>query len=180
MAVKKILLLSFLCLLGACASKGSVKSDLSKPLKQIQIPFEVVNLSDSVQIRILEKPNLSYLDLAAYYQNPIKKQEDLEAPANYKGLLASTPVKDYPFAVLDSISSEAPEFLNFFMPVAFEPFVKTLASESRDSLSGLLREIEGEKWNEPEVFKPLQRVSKLRGISRHGNEESWIEIEPAS
>lgn len=180
MAVKKLLLFSFLCLLGACASKGSINSDESKPLKQIQVPFEVVNLSDSVQIRVLEKPNLASLDLAAYYQNPIKKQEDLEAPANYKGLLASTPVTDYPFASLDSISSEAPEFLNFFMPVAFEPFVKTLASESRDSLSGLLRKIEGEKWNEPEVFKPLQRVSKLWGISRNGNGEWWIEIEPAS
>ena len=63
------------------------------------------------------------------------------------------------------------------MPVAFEPFVKTLASESRDSLSGLLRKLKG-KWNEPEVFKAFQRVSKLWGISRNGNENGGLKLNP--
>lgn len=174
----KILLFNLLLLLVACSSSVTKQHGTEK-IHFLKNPFEIVNLSDSIQFRVLDKPNLASLDLAAYYQNPIKKQEDIEAPSNYKRTIGDISIADYSFSSLDSILSVAPDFLDSLKPIAYEPFFKRLPPESRDSLSLLVRNIESEKWQEPDVFKPFQRVSRLWGVSRNEKNEWWVEIEPA-
>ncbi|HUH45421.1 MAG TPA: hypothetical protein VLZ44_09670 [Treponemataceae bacterium] len=176
---KKILLgLTVILFFGACASKTTLKAPSSSALKTLNLPFEVENRSDSIQIRTLNTPMLSLLDFAAYYQNPIKLQEDIERPPEYKGLASGALPSEYPFTELDSILQVAPDFLFALSPVAHEPFLKKLREKGGgDSLSTSLRSIENEKWGEIKVYRPLQRVSKLWGLSRGDSLEWWVEVE---
>src|SRR5690554_7258558 len=79
----KLFLLSSLFLL-SCSSKTL----LENPSKNtpLSLPFQIHNPSDSIQVRHIASPSLALLDLAAYYQNPIQLQEDIEKPAEYQGL----------------------------------------------------------------------------------------------
>lgn len=178
--MKKIILLGLtvISLFGACASKAPLKTSPVSALKTLSLPFEMENKSDSIQIRVLSAPTLAILDFAAYYQNPIKLQEDLEQPPEYKGLASQALIGDYPFTELDSLLQVAPDFLFPLVPVAYEPFLKRLRENGNgDLLSNSLRSVESEKWGESKIYRPLQRVSKLWGLSRGENLEWWVEVE---
>lgn len=173
----KLFLLSSLFLL-SCSSKTL----LENPSKNtpLSLPFQIHNPSDSIQVRHIASPSLALLDLAAYYQNPIQLQEDIEKPAEYQGLQEDHALNAEAFGALDSLCLDAPDFLENTQPVAYEPFYKHLEKEKGDSLYKILKGIEAKKWGEEAVFRPLQKVTKLWGIQNKDALEWWIEVQSAA
>lgn len=143
--------------------------------------FEIKVIEDDKQVRVVEKPTLAALDFAAYSHNPIRLAGKDEKPENYKGAMAEAKLADYPFPMLDSLAEFEPAALSGVSPIAWEPFSKILyAQTGADSLASLLNSVEAVKWNEPEVFRAFQSVSRLWGVKKGGNVEWWVEVLPAS
>jgi len=138
-------------------------------------------LGSDREVRVVNKPTLAALDFAAYYDNPIRLAGKEEKPENYKGVMASTKLGDYPFPMLDSISEYEPAVVSGRQPMAWEPLSKILyAQTGNDSLAQVLGAIEAEKWGEPEVFRAFQTVGRFWGIPMSdGSVEWWAEILPA-
>lgn len=191
--VKKIIC-PFAILLGlcACASDNSrPATDTSsepatataQPLPQ-SVPstlFEVKTSGADKQVRVVAKPTLAALDYAAYSANPIRLAGKDEKPENYAGKMASAKIGDYPFPMLESLSESAPAAVAGRPPLAWEPLSKILyAQTGNDSLGILLNAVEAVKWDEPEVFRAFQTVSKLWGVAlTDGSVEWWVEVSPA-
>ena len=144
--------------------------------------FETKKLGDDKQLRVVEKPTLAALDFAAYSNNPIRLAGKEEKPENYKGVMAQTKVTEYPFPMLDSISGNEPAVVAGRQPLAWEPLAKILyAQTGNDSLGNVLNAVEAVKWNEPEVFRAFQTVSRLWGVPMSdGSVEWWAEVTPAA
>ena len=146
--------------------------------------FEMRVLDFDKQVRVVEKPTLAALDFAAYFSNPIRMAGLDEKPENYTGKMAKAKIAEFPFSMLDSISEYEPEAVAGIAPIAWEPFAKILyAQTGNDSLSKTLNEIEAVKWNEPDVFRAFQTVSRLWGVpgtgENQGKVEWWVEVMPA-
>ncbi len=163
----------------ASESQPSVQP-LSQSVPSTQ--FETKNAGDDRQVRVVEKPTLAALDFAAYYNNPIRLAGKDEKPENYVGKMAALPVADYPFPMLSSISESEPAVVAGRPSLAWEPLSKILyAQVGNDSLSVLLNAIESVKWDEPEVFRAFQTVSRLWGVPMSdGSVEWWVEVTPAA
>ncbi|WP_298769132.1 hypothetical protein, partial [uncultured Fibrobacter sp.] len=154
-----------------------------QPLSQ-SVPttlFETKKVGDDRQVRVVEKPTLAALDFAAYYNNPIRLAGKDEKPENYTGKMAATTVAQYPFPMLSSISESEPAVLAGRAPLAWEPLSKILyAQVGNDSLGALLNSVESVKWDEPDVFRAFQTVSRLWGVPMSdGSVEWWVEVMPA-
>ena len=146
--------------------------------------FELRILDFDKQVRVVDKPTLAALDFAAYFANPIRMAGLDEKPENYAGKMANATLKEYPFPMLDSISEYEPDAVAGVAPIAWEPFSKILYAQTGDDmLSKALNEVEAVKWNEPEVFRAFQTVSRLWGVpgtgANQGKVERWAEIMPA-
>jgi alginate O-acetyltransferase complex protein AlgJ len=144
--------------------------------------FETKKLGDDKQLRVVGKPTLAALDFAAYSNNPIRLAGKEEKPENYKGVMAPAKVTEYPFPMLDSISENEPAVVAGRQPLAWEPLAKILyAQTGNDSLGNILNAVEAVKWNEPEVFRAFQTVSRLWGVPMSdGSVEWWAEVTPAA
>ena len=191
--VKKIIC-PFAILLGLCAcasdnprpatDTSSVPATATaQPLPQ-SVPstlFEVKTSGADKQVRVVAKPTLAALDYAAYSANPIRQAGKDEKPENYAGKMASAKIGDYPFPMLESLSESAPAAVAGRPPLAWEPLSKILyAQTGNDSLGILLNAVEAVKWDEPEVFRAFQTVSKLWGVAlTDGSVEWWVEVSPA-
>ena len=125
---------------------------------------------------------LAALDFAAYSANPIRLAGKDEKPENYTGKMAGAKIADYPFPMLDSVSESVPAIAQAVAPVAWEPLSKILyAQTGNDSLSQVLNAVEAVKWDEPDVFRAFQTVSRLWGVPMSdGSVEWWAEVTPAS
>lgn len=148
--------------------------------------FELKALDKNKQVRVVEKPTLAALDFAAYYFNPIRMAGKDETPENYTGKMKDAKLPQYPFAMLDSLTEYEPKAVARLHPVAWEPFSKVLyAQTGSDSLATLINGVEAVKWNEPEVFRSFQNVTRLWGVpSSNPNAGSnaidwWVEVLPA-
>jgi len=163
----------------ASESQPSVQP-LSQSVPSTQ--FETKNAGNDRQVRVVEKPTLAALDFAAYYNNPIRLAGKDEKPENYVGKMAALPVADYPFPMLSSVSESEPAVVAGRPSLAWEPLSKILyAQVGNDSLSVLLNAIESVKWDEPEVFRAFQTVSRLWGVPMSdGSVEWWVEVTPAA
>jgi len=191
--VKKIIC-PFAILLGLCACASDnprPATDTSfepatataQPLPQ-SVPstlFEVKTSGADKQVRVVAKPTLAALDYAAYSANPIRQAGKDEKPENYAGKMASAKIGDYPFPMLESLSESAPAAVAGRPPLAWEPLSKILyAQTGNDSLGILLNAVEAVKWDEPEIFRAFQTVSKLWGVAlTDGSVEWWVEVSPA-
>ena len=146
--------------------------------------FEMRVLDFDKQVRVVEKPTLASLDFAAYFANPIRMAGMDEKPENYTGKMADVKIEEYPFPMLDSISDYEPAAVAGVAPIAWEPFAKILyAQTGDDSLAKTLNEVEAVKWDEPDVFRAFQTVSRLWGVpgtgENQGKVEWWAEVMPA-
>lgn len=148
--------------------------------------FEMKIVSEDKQIRVVDKPTMAALDFAAYFNNPIRMAGKEEAPEGYKGGMANAKLAEYPFPMLDSLSAYEPNAVSGVEPIAWEPFAKLLYSQTgSDSMSVLLNGVEAVKWNEPDVFRAFQTVTRLWGVSSsNANAGSnaidwWVEVLPA-
>jgi alginate O-acetyltransferase complex protein AlgJ len=191
--VKKIIC-PFAILLGLCAcasdnprpatdTSSEPATATAQPLPQ-SVPstlFEVKTSGADKQVRVVAKPTLAALDYAAYSANPIRLAGKDEKPENYAGKMASAKIGDYPFPMLESLSESAPAAVAGRPPLAWEPLSKILyAQTGNDSLGILLNAVEAVKWDEPEVFRAFQTVSKLWGVAlTDGSVEWWVEVLPA-
>ena len=191
--VKKIIC-PFAILLGLCAcasdnprpatdTSSESATATAQPLPQ-SVPstlFEVKTSGADKQVRVVAKPTLAALDYAAYSANPIRLAGKDEKPENYAGKMASAKIGDYPFPMLESLSESAPAAVAGWPPLAWEPLSKILyAQTGNDSLGILLNAVEAVKWDEPEVFRAFQTVSKLWGVAlTDGSVEWWVEVSPA-
>ena len=191
--VKKIIC-PFAILLGLCAcasdnprpatdTSSEPAAATAQPLPQSapSTLFEVKTFGTDKQVRVVAKPTLAALDYAAYSANPIRLAGKDEKPENYAGKMASAKIADYPFPMLESLSESAPAAVAGRPPLAWEPLSKILyAQTGNDSLGILLNAVEAVKWDEPEVFRAFQTVSKLWGVAlTDGSVEWWVEVSPA-
>lgn len=191
--VKKIIC-PFAILLGLCAcasdnphpatdtsSEPATATAQSLPQSVPSTLFEVKTSGADKQVRVVAKPTLAALDYAAYSANPIRLAGKDEKPENYAGKMASAKLGDYPFPMLESLSESAPAAVAGRPPLAWEPLSKILyAQTGNDSLGILLNAVEAVKWDEPEVFRAFQTVSKLWGVAlTDGSVEWWVEVSPA-
>jgi len=191
--VKKIIC-PFAILLGLCAcasdnphpatdtsSEPATATAQSLPQSVPSTLFEVNTSGADKQVRVVAKPTLAALDYAAYSANPIRLAGKDEKPENYAGKMASAKLGDYPFPMLESLSESAPAAVAGRPPLAWEPLSKILyAQTGNDSLGILLNAVEAVKWDEPEVFRAFQTVSKLWGVAlTDGSVEWWVEVSPA-
>ena len=191
--VKKIIC-PFAILLGLCACASDnprpATDTSSEPVAATAQPlpqsapstlFEVKTFGTDKQVRVVAKPTLAALDYAAYSANPIRLAGKDEKPENYAGKMASAKIGDYPFPMLESLSESAPAAVAGRPPLAWEPLSKILyAQTGNDSLGILLNAVEAVKWDEPEVFRAFQTVSKLWGVAlTDGSVEWWVEVSPA-
>lgn len=166
---------------------SSAESSLERPAvlpPQPSTPvtvFEMRIASADKQIRVVDRPTLAALDFAAYFNNPIRLAGKDEKPENYAGKMSKVKLEEYPFPMLDSISGYEPPILAGRQPVVWEPLSKILyAQTGNDSLGHLLGAIEAVKWDEPEVFRAFQTVSRLWGVPlSDGSVEWWVEVMPA-
>lgn len=179
--------------LSACASGGtpSVSTDSkveSPALASRLVPvdaktdFETVTVADNKQIRVVEKPTLAALDFAAYFNNPIRLAGKEEKPENYTGKMAGVSLADYPFPMLDSLSANRPAVVEGRAPISWEPFAKLMYAQlGNDSLNIVLNSVEAVKWDEPEVFRAFQNVTRMWGVPMSdGSVEWWAEVTPAA
>ncbi len=143
--------------------------------------FDMKVVDADRQVRVVEKPTLAALDFAAYFVNPIRLAGKDERPENYKGVKAGAKLAEYPFPMLDSLSEYEPAAVAGRQPMAWEPLSKILyAQTGNDSLAQMLGAIEAVKWDEPEVFRAFQSVSRLWGVPMSdGSVEWWAEVMPA-
>ena len=194
MALAISLMSAFVWSLSSCASSKndavveqptvSETQPSVQPLSQ-SVPttlFETKKVGDDRQVRVVEKPTLAALDFAAYYSNPIRLAGKDEKPENYTGKMAAVTVAEYPFPMLSSVSESEPAVVARRAPLAWEPLSKILyAQVGNDSLGALLNAIESVKWDEPEVFRAFQTVSRLWGVPlSDGSVEWWVEVTPAA
>ena len=194
MALAISLMSAFVWSLSSCASSKndavveqptvSETQPSVQPLSQ-SVPttlFETKKVGDDRQVRVVEKPTLAALDFAAYYSNPIRLAGKDEKPENYTGKMAAVTVAEYPFPMLSSVSESEPAVVARRAPLAWEPLSKILyAQVGNDSLGALLNAIESVKWDEPEVFRAFQTVSRLWGVPMSdGSVEWWVEVTPAA
>ncbi len=144
--------------------------------------FELHVESRDKQVRVIDKPTLAALDFAAYYDNPIRLAGKDEKPENYKGVMASAKLAEYPFPMLDSLSEYEPSVVAGRQPLAWEPLSKILyAQTGDDSLARVLSAVEAVKWSEPDVFRAFQTVGRFWGVPMSdGSVEWWAEILPAT
>ena len=147
--------------------------------------FEMRVLDRDKQVRVVEKPTLAALDFAAYFSNPIRLAGMDEKPENYTGKMANAKLAEFPFPMLDSLSEDEPDAVAGVAPIAWEPFAKILYAQTGDeTLSKTLNEIEAVKWDEPDVFRAFQTVSRLWGVpgtgENQGKIEWWAEVMPAA
>lgn len=184
----------FVWSLSSCASsKNDVATEqpvVSETLQFVQplsqsVPstlFETKKVGNDKLVRVVEKPTLAALDFAAYYNNPIRLAGKDEKPENYTGKMAATTVAQYPFPMLSSISESEPAVIAGRPPLAWEPLSKILyAQVGNDSLGALLNSVESVKWDEPDVFRAFQTVSRLWGVPMSdGSVEWWVEVTPAT
>lgn len=179
--------------LSACASGGtpsvSTDSKVESPALAARLApvdaktdFETVTVSENKQIRIVEKPTLAALDFAAYYSNPIRLAGKEEKPENYTGKMAAAALADYPFPMLDSLSANRPAVVDGRAPISWEPFAKLMYAQlGNDSLNIVLNSVEAVKWDEPEVFRAFQNVTRMWGVPMSdGSVEWWVEVTPAA
>ncbi len=144
-------------------------------------PFRAEILGDSVEIRLvavedsLALPTLAALDFAAYFKNPIRDAGKGELPENARPV--SKDIARESFPAVEKLSASEPEFLKSADPIAWEPFARRLHSDGAgDSLSAALRQIEGFKWGEENVFADFQKVEKL-ALSPDSS-AWWVEVSP--
>ncbi len=185
-----------LALLASCASnppktaveESAEMSEESVPPKalppQPSTPvtvFEMKIVSADKQVRMVDKPTLAALDFAAYFNNPIRLAGKEEKPENYVGKRSSAKLAEYPFSMLDSLSEYEPAAVAGRPPLAWEPLSKLLYVQTGDdSLGVMLSAVEAVKWDEPEVFRAFQTVSRLWGVPlSDGSVEWWVEVVPA-
>ena len=143
--------------------------------------FEMKIIGADKQVREVNKPTLAALDFAAYFNNPIRLAGKEEKPENYTGKMASAKLAEYPFPMLDSLSEYEPAAVAGRQPLAWEPLAKILyAQTGNDSLSQMLNSVEAVKWNEPDVFRAFQTVSRMWGVPlSDGSVDWWVEVMPA-
>lgn len=143
--------------------------------------FEMKIVAADKQIRVVEKPTMAALDFAAYFNNPIRLAGKEEKPENYTGKMSQAKLEEFPFPMLDSLSTYEPAVVSGRQPVVWEPLSKILyAQTGNDSLGILLNAVEAVKWEEPEVFRAFQTVTRLWGIPlSDGSVEWWAEVMPA-
>ena len=143
--------------------------------------FEMNVVDADRQVRVVGKPTLAALDFAAYSVNPIRLAGKDEKPENYAGKMAGAKLPEYPFPMLDSLSEFEPAAVLGRQPLAWEPLTKILyAQTGSDSLAQVLNAVEAVKWDEPEVFRAFQSVSRLWGVPMSdGSVEWWAEVMPA-
>ena len=175
--------------LSACASAPANQGDAPAQSAAVAVPgqdpaataFEIKTIDADHQVRVVAKPTLAALDFAAYSANPIRLAGKDEKPENYTGKMAGAKIADYPFPMLDSVSESVPAIAQAVAPVAWEPLSKILyAQTGNDSLSQVLNAVEAVKWDEPDVFRAFQTVSRLWGVPMSdGSVEWWAEVTPA-
>jgi alginate O-acetyltransferase complex protein AlgJ len=180
--------------LSACASSKPDAVESSAAVQESERPkvmppqpstpvtvFELKVMSADKQVRVVDKPTMAALDFAAYFNNPIRQAGKDEKPENYTGKMSSAKLAEYPFPMLDSLSEHEPAVVAERQPLAWEPLSKLLyAQTGNESLGVLLNAVEAVKWNEPEVFRAFQTVSRLWGVPlSDGSVEWWVEVMPA-
>ena len=180
--------------LSSCASSKqepeTAQSNVSDESRPAALPpqpstpvtvFEMKFLEAGKQVRIVNKPTLAALDFAAYFNNPIRLAGKDEKPENYAGKMASAKVNEYPFPMLDSIQEYEPAAIAGRQPLAWEPLSKILyAQTGNDSLGSVLNAVEAVKWDEPEVFRAFQTVTRMWGVPlSDGSVDWWVEVMPA-
>ena len=175
--------------LSACASAPANQGDAPAQSAAVAVPgqdpaataFEIKTIDADHQVRVVAKPTLAALDFAAYSANPIRLAGKDEKPENYPGKMAGAKSADYPVPMLDSVSESVPAIAQAVAPVAWEPLSKILyAQTGNDSLSQVLNAVEAVKWDEPDVFRAFQTVSRLWGVPMSdGSVEWWAEVTPA-
>ena len=195
-ALAGVVFASFSLALLACASGDTPKPEIESTEMSAGAPgvtalpadstvpstmFEMRVVDEDRQWRIVGKPTMAALDFAAYFANPIRLAGKDEKPENYKGKMSGVKLTDYPFPMLDSIQEHEPSAVNGRMPVAWEPLSKLLYTQTgSDSLAQVIGAVEAVKWDEPEVFRAFQTVTRLWGVPMSdGSVEWWAEVMPA-
>jgi hypothetical protein len=133
-----------------------------------------------VMARSIDVPTLANLDYAAYTANPIRfdpEKQKLKKPAQ------PVTISDMIFkgAVVKAVAriEETPltkEEIN--APLAWVPVMNKLWTEQKaDGLKRIGATIIGEKWDDPEIFKPYQDIAALYLHQSGDKVECWVRIE---
>jgi hypothetical protein len=133
-----------------------------------------------VMARSIDAPTRANLDYAAYNANPIRFDPEKQKPK----------IPAQPVAIADMIFKgavkktvarieETPlteEEIN--APLAWTPLMNQLWAEQKaDGLKRIGATIIGEKWNDPEIFKPYQDIAALYLHQKGDQVECWVKIE---
>ncbi len=136
--------------------------------------------SSHVTIRKIAKPTLANLDFAAYDANPVRQDPQVFTPrapvkkigpqdCAFGGLLS------HQCATLQSTPLTPEEIQN---PMAWEPLAKKIWEQVKsDAFTKIGGAISAEKWADPSVFMPYQRIA---AAYVHGSGDSasfWVKIE---
>ncbi|MBN1128298.1 MAG: hypothetical protein JXA71_04895 [Chitinispirillaceae bacterium] len=133
-----------------------------------------------VMARSIDVPSRAHLDFAAYNANPVRFDPEKQKP---KKPAQPVTLRDMTFkgALLKAVATieETPLTKNeVSSPYAWAPLMNLLWTELKaDGFRKLGSAIIGEKWNDPEIFKPYQDIAALY-LHRSGDKiELWVKIE---
>jgi hypothetical protein len=133
-----------------------------------------------VMARSIDTPTRANLDYAAYNANPIRYDPERQKP---KKPARPVGIADMIFkgAVIKTVARIeetplTPEEIR--APLAWTPLMNLLWTEQKaDGLKRIGAAIIGEKWNDPEIFKPYQEIAALYLHPTRDKVECWVRIE---
>ena len=133
-----------------------------------------------VMARSIDIPTRANLDYAAYNANPIRYDPEKQKPKK----------PAHPVAIADMIFKGAVKKIvarveetplsqeEIRAPLAWTPLMNLLWTKQKaDGLKRIGATIIGEKWNDPEIFKPYQEIEALYLHRSGDNVECWVRIE---
>jgi hypothetical protein len=134
-----------------------------------------------VMVRSIDVPTLANLDYAAYAANPIRFDPEKQRP---KRPAKKVTIGEMTFngALVKAVSTIAGTPLTkdeLDHPIAWAPLMNLLWTGIKaDGLQKIGATIIGEKWNDPDIFKPYQDIAALYlHATGGGKTEFWVKIE---
>lgn len=133
-----------------------------------------------VMARFIDAPTRAHLDFCAYYDNPIRYNPESEKPKPpaKKPLLAEISFGNTVKNVCTSLQKTPLTPVELEQPYAIDPVANEIWKELKsDFFNRVNNKIKGEKWADPDIFKPYQEIAALYLHNEQGAYQFWIEIE---
>jgi hypothetical protein len=133
-----------------------------------------------VMARHIAVPTLANLDYAAYCANPVTYDPQQFHPKHPRKKVALTDCTFGGLLSSPSVSLDATPLTTAEknMPIAWEPFQNRVWKELKNSdFVKVAGAINGEKWADPSIFMPYQRVVALYLHQNNDSTQLWVRIE---